>query len=452
MKKFLISLLFLMSFPLPLLAGGAFSTTPDGIPVLWDTTITWRAEEGPLKIDQGGGDGGGDSGGCQLTKAISINNAQAVQMVDNAFRVWQAVPNSNIQVQQGPSLGVEVDFFNLEDFFVGSFFGGSIPSNATSEGCYGLSNAECNNGVFFDSSVDPQLSEVDAVLGECMRFNVLAFASILPLVANDSPQFTIQEPGLRSAQMMISGTCVDPVNPPDANCPSACPQGGVTLEQLQGTITHEVGHFIGLDHTLVNPDLFEKCLDGSINAAEAEQIPTMIGLFCPAANLNTPARDDQAAAGTFYPAANFANLTCSISGITTLANGTPQRCLEVVARELGNDKGNAVATISGAFAERFTQGVNGLSGTSGKNIVNCTESAAQCAAYEIHGLTPGTYKMTVHDFSLTNGTGDFDFILEPCTPDFASDSVGAAGIDDPDNPTIVCTPGGNNQNVTVRAN
>ncbi|HEX5035216.1 MAG TPA: hypothetical protein VFW62_12115, partial [bacterium] len=356
----------------------------------------------------------------------------------------------------GASLGVDVNFDNVENYWIGSFFGGTQGSNVSADGCYDSDpNTECLNSVIFDSTSVPQRSITDAIQGACARFSILAFAAILPQTANDA-QGTITNASLRSSQMVISGACVQPVMAPDPTCDfgdtadneGACPAGGISLEELQGTVTHEVGHYLGLDHTLTNKRNYIACQTGN-GECDLENIPTMIGLFTPGANLGTLHYDDQTTFARYYPGGGS---TCTIKGnVTHTTSGFGGRCLEVVAR-LNNSESTAASFVAGAEVARVTQGIPGASGTSGKNQSNCTAGGDACGAYEIRGLQPGSYNLGVQNFSDSGaGSGLPSFILEPCTPaltsaNFRFNDFGA--IDSPGQVTVNCVAGGTvNQNL-----
>ncbi|MFO1463560.1 MAG: hypothetical protein U1F66_07255, partial [bacterium] len=330
-------------------------------------------------------------------------------------------------------------------FWVGSFFDNTVASEASAAGCYDSDpNTKCNNSIIFDSSNVPERSVVDAIQGRCARFSVLAFAAIVP---QQDAAGNITSPILKSAQMVVSGACVPPVIAPDPTCATdgnprwnetACPTGGITLEELQGTVTHEVGHFLGLDHTLTNKQNYIDCKTGAAGCVP-ENIPTMIGFFIPGANLNTLHYDDKVTFSRYYPSAGMAAATCTIKGaaLSSVGSGsTSGRCLEVVAKK-NNDPAFAASFIAGSEVARANN--NGQQN-------NCTAgSAAACGAYEIRGLEPGNYTLSVQNFN-DNGKGSAlnGFILEPCHPAFDSTAFG-------DNPTaanVVCAAGGTvNQDV-----
>jgi len=420
------------------LAGGCFSTTPNGECVKWDQNqpVVWRPESGALKgppSEQEGG--GGGSGGCWLfpeAKAQDVGNAQAVQIIQDAFNRWMSVPNSDLTIQQGGSLpdGGDVNLTNIENFWTGSFITGDV-STLDPSLCYDAdpnNDQNCGPIIFDHSGLVTQ-----AIQGLCAHCDILGFAAILPQTQNDPPQFTISSPVLRNAQAVLSGACLEPAVI-DPNCGNCCP-AGIDLNTAEGVMTHELGHFLGLDHTLVNKDEYLKCTTQNCSNAELELIPTMIGLFVPGADLKTLHYDDMVTFAGLYPAAGGAN-TCTIRGnAQTSANGSG-RCFEVIANRTvsGNvndppSKEFAAGTVAGAFEPRNSQGVPCPAGVSYSSCVgqpgasndlkvhtNCT-TGANCGNFLIEGLDPGTYKIGVQAFQANgNPSQPIDFVLEPCTP------------------------------------
>jgi hypothetical protein len=441
-------------------AGGCFSTTPSGDCVKWDQgdPVVWRPETGPLKgppSEDGGGGGGG--GGCNLVpeaQAIDVSNTQAVEIIQRSFDRWENVPLSQLDIQQGPPLndGGDVNFTNLENFWIGSFITGET-STVDASGCYDTDPAtECLNPVIFDHSG----LVTQAIQGQCSYCFILGFAAILPETDDDSPQFTITNSTLRSSQAVVSGACLEPeVN--DPFCPSNCCPTGIDLDVVEGTMTHEIGHFLGLDHTLTNKQEYLDCTDDDGCSAQAlEDIPTMIGLFVEGADLKSLHQDDISTFAKIYPdtqagANNFSDNTCSISGYVVTGIGTEDsgRCLEVVARRQGDTRSIAVAVPAGEFAPRVTQGVQNTSGTAGKNFDNCVGNASTCGAFVIDGLPAGTYTVDVQALSDPPQTPFNQWAQEPCIPPRAGASIldnpDATGVGPNDNlfGPINCTAGNN---------
>ncbi len=417
-------------------AGGCFSTTPQGECVKWDSAqpVVWHPEHGVLKSGDsgGGGDGEGDNssggGGCGLmpqAQATEVSNAQSVQIIAEAFQRWMDVPNASLDVQQGDFLpdGGDVDYSNVENFWVGSFTTGEGSTLDGSE-CYDAdpsNDSKCGPIIFDESGLITQ-----AIHGQCAQCDILGFAAILPETDDDYPQFTISNPVLRNSQAVVSGACLEPVVV-DPQCGNCCPEG-IDLKTVESTMTHELGHFLGMDHTLVNKAEYLKCVSGTCTAAELERIPTMIGFFVPGADLTTLHYDDQVTFAGMYPDSDAK--TCTIVGRAQTNDGESGRCFEVVAaREVDGQPSPefSAATVAGAFAPRNSQGISCFSGANYNACLNAEDAAEElkvhtncvgnvCDRFEIRGLGAGTYKIGVQAFQKNgNPNQPIDFILEPCT-------------------------------------
>lgn len=411
------------------LAGGCFSTTPSGDCVKWDVDVVWNPEGGGLK----GGDGDGEEeggGACALFPSAhaqsTISNSESNQIVNNAFQTWANVPGASINVTQGPALedGGNVNAGNIREFWAGAV-GGAV-GLFDPMGCYDNDQGTpCLRPVLYDNSG----LMTDEIAGTCGYCGVFGITAILPERANDS-QGTITSSGLRSSEIILSGACVSPAiqNPICGNC---CPPD-YDLNSLKGTAVHEIGHFLGLDHTLVNPLLYEKCVVGGCGESDLKRIPAMIGFRVPGLDQTTLRQDDESTFAHIYPSGD----DCTISGKVTINNGNG-RCVEVVVRKEtspGDWQTYAVAQVAGAEVPRNSQG-EGCSFDTLVSLIACNNEdhnifkvpdncdaaqvggLANCGQYIIGGLEEGNYKVGAHLFQ-KNGDASQPilFAIEPCDP------------------------------------
>tara|TARA_Y100000588_G_C14256520_1_gene925731 strand:+ start:69 stop:2573 length:2505 start_codon:yes stop_codon:yes gene_type:complete len=135
------------------------------------------------------------------------------------------------------------------------------------------------------------------------------------------------------------------------------PELGSGILDLQGVLTHEVGHLLGLDHSAL--------------AGDIEVRPTMYPYYF--GGEKTLAADDISGVSTLYPSAEALN-TGTILGKVTRRDGSGAFGVHVVAYKAGT--------------EEFFASV--LSGTSGSRL-----GPGGDGQYEIRGLPPGDYDVSI---------------------------------------------------------
>ncbi|MCP5468338.1 MAG: hypothetical protein H7A32_03625 [Deltaproteobacteria bacterium] len=329
-------------------AAGPVDVDPTGAPLRWEqgATIVFNPEHGALKAAGG------------------YDNAKSVNLVKQAFQTWMNISNVNLNYQQGSYLndGGDVNASNFQNFLYQG-----------TQGCYadilGLTPEEagpCWAPVIFDEDG----SIIESLFGSCNQFSVRAVTKVDDINnMSGDPERRI----IRRSSMIINGACIPPVT-----TKSGC--GGcsreLTEEEVYDTIVHEVGHFLGLGHSQVNPDAYDRCKSGGCSGADVEAIPTMFPTSMSSVNYSTLHEDDKAYMRRLY--ANASNQYCSVSGKVFDTDGvTEVAAVEVVAVDSSSGSG-WIAGLSGAESPQSSQGV-------------CTSN---CGSYLLTGLQEGrTYQV-----------------------------------------------------------
>lgn len=363
MKYFLIILC--LALPLSARAEG---------PILVDTggtggAVVWR--DGAVRINLESGTGGGLG---------LLTNAEATDLVRELFGDWQEVtiggaPTVSLTLQEGTSLG-SVDASNMNSHFTYCPPGSSCPTESPP---FVTGSARSGQSpILFDDDG----SMTDAVQGAGASRSILGFAG--PRVVERSDGVL----SITEGQAILNGRFIDGVSS------SSDPE--VTIEQFKGAIFHEIGHFIGIDHTQVNIDSVVKYLSG--DQSESYAIPTMLPLFIDGEAQLSAHFDDQVAVSALYPSNNFSSTTCRMEGTAFQSDGvTELQGVNVIASNTADPLREATSFVSGSF-------YTGLSN-------DCT---ALFGDFTISGLLPGSsYTLSIEPISASFKGGSS---IEPCDP------------------------------------
>ena len=370
MRKFnvtpvLFALLLAAVLTAPAFAGGPLAVCNSGQPYLWPA----GGSAIPFNPDQG------DLG--------PVGAAAAVQLVNDAFQVWEDVPSSTAAYVNAGLLPVDVDINNF-----GPFLNPVAPD--------GLS------AIVFDD--DGQI--FDLLFG--------AGSGIL---------------GFAGPEWVNTVTCDISEGVSFLNGPSF-----TDLTAALDVMVHEFGHYTNLAHIVVNGqnlafgDASGPTPNNDFGNAVVTQVGTMYPFyFGPGSGTATLHMDDMATVSELYPEANFFSSTGSIEGAVLASNGTTRLSgVNIIARNVADPFNDAVSSISGDYTDGTTQ------------------ADAVVGTYTIHGLTAGADYVVFIDEILAGGFSTTPLSPLPGPEEYynGANESGDSATDDPSESVNVGTTAG----------
>ncbi len=279
-------------------AGGPLGTFQNRSIVYKTMPITYRTDKGNLG---------------------AFSNLTAKNLTIGSFQVWQDVASSNVAFTNQGELLVDVDGTNFTNY-LDNFSDGINP-------------------VVFDNNG----AIIDSIFGIGASDDILGYAGSAYYDAGPDAGYYAEGEAVLNGKFSQS-----PYN--------------LTEIQYKATIVHELGHFIGLDHTQINDDFA-----GDGITANDIYIPTMYPTATDddvsLANLNP---DDIAAISFLYPEPFFATMTGKISGTAVRFDNSVVRGANVVAISTTDSLMNQISTVTDYFVQNT-------------------------GAYTLHGLSAGNY-------------------------------------------------------------
>jgi hypothetical protein len=263
----------------PLLVGGPGFGHP-GQPFTWDPAampIQYRVDPGPLSVSP--------------SNVTVVDNGTGLQRLAGMLSVWQSVTTASVSfVNAGPLLPS------------GAYTGGDVSTVQQYNAIIGSCNSGVQSPVIFDANagIMQALGLPSAVIG------------VTKLCKLDTVNGHIQ-----SAAILMNGAFQDGVRQGTSNFE-------ITANEFDEAFTHEFGHFLGVDHSQINLDLFASDVF-PCDSDRLAGLPLMFPVeFCQArkdAGLPVLSPDDVAWISSLYPNAQTPSAYGLITGVIYFSDG-----------------------------------------------------------------------------------------------------------------------------------
>jgi hypothetical protein len=339
----------------------------DGKPFTWNPAsmpIPYRIDPGPMSATSSG--------------TVVIDHNAGIQRVQNMFGVWQGLSTATLSFTNAGAL-----------LPAGSYASGDLKTAQQFNDVMGSCAAGKQNPVIFDAN-----GKLITSLGlppEVIGFNSgCAVDAVTGFLTNSA--------------IVMNGAFQDGVN------------SQTNLELSANTfdeaITHEIGHFIGLDHSQINLDLLLQATPiDSCDVDGLAGLPLMFPIsFCQARKdegLPVLSTDEAAWISNMYPNASTPDNYGVISGVIYFSDGvTPVQGANVIARQVDDPNTQedesrrvAVSCVSGyLFTGNPGQSVTASIPSASENNTNGNKSGSRNPSligyYQI-AVPPGVYTVEV---------------------------------------------------------
>jgi len=227
----------------------------------------------------------------------SLSNGLATSLVDTSFQTWANVSTATITFQNGGQLPFDITRINY------------IPY---------LDN--------FNDGINPIIFDSDGSIIDA-EFGVGASNGIIGFAGSGFNSTGYYEEGLAVLNGKFSAV--------------------FDAQEFRATFFHEIGHFIGLDHTQINGSYVK---DG--DTVNDRYVPTMY----PTATdddtpLGEPNPDDEAALTLLYPASNVSTVYGMLQGSVKREDGQPVLGANVVAVKVGDEDLSQFSSVSDYYMQ-----------------------------------------------------------------------------------------------------
>jgi hypothetical protein len=401
----------------PLYVTNSPGTPLDGKPYTWDPAampIKYTVDPGSMSSAAG---------------KVVVDNPTGLQRVAQMFQNWQNVPTAALSYSYAGQI-----------LSAGAYTKGADVSTAAQfNAVYGSCKSAQQNPIVFDAD-----GSLMTALG--VSSDVIGFTSICATNATTGH--------ITGAMIMLNGVWVNGSTQ-------------MTASQFSDAITHEMGHFAGLDHSQINVDVLQNI---GCDIDTMAGLPLMFPiLVCPGrSDSGLPAipTDDAAWISHFYPGPTYSSTYGLITGTIYFSDATSAaQGVNVIARQVDDpntpqDESRRVtfSAVSGLyFTDNPGQSVsltNGKPDNAGGSPYG-SRQAGLIGYYEIPVL-PGTYTVQVESINNSFVQGSSVGPLNPPVPNPGQDEFWKNNESAYDIPaqrdTITVTPGETIPNINIILN
>lgn len=314
--------------------------------------VRWvNPQEIPYYLDEGG--------------LGQLSQQQAADLVEAMMGVWENEGGGTFHFANKGSVGADVTTANMKDYVDTSICDDTISPKIPSM-------VQGQSPIIFDTDG----AMIDALSGPGSSRKIVgkaAFRCFKGTVTNPK--------GVTQAFLIMNGRFFDGL-PDPVDLP---------INVYTGVILHELGHYLGLHHSMVNEEIYAGVLNGAQPAEDSKYIPVMYPLILPNSVASTVLKpDDVAILRELYPVPGEA--LAKISGTIFSSDSEPVASANVVARRTDDPLCQAVSAVSGRECTPMLSANNEpsvLSETCGNLLL--------AGSYVVRGLTPGKYTVEVSE-------------------------------------------------------
>src|SRR5579871_869073 len=286
------TLLAILAFGASAFAGGPLYVgqggSIDGKPYTWDPAampVKYTVDPGPMSSN---------------ARKVVVDNATGLQRVAQMFQSWQNVPTAALSYSYAGTI------LAAGGYVKGADVASAFQFNAIQGSC----NAAQQNPIIFDAD-----GSLMTALG--VDSNVIGFTNICATNASTGH--------ITGAMITLNGAWLNGGS-----------LGVLSASQFSDAITHEMGHFAGLDHSQINVDVLTNF---SCDIDTMAGLPLMFPiLVCPGrseSGLPVIPTDDAAWISHFYPGPTYSSTYGLITGTIYFSDAaSAAQGVNVVARQV----------------------------------------------------------------------------------------------------------------------